>query len=503
MPRATTIPALFVELWSNLRKRRVVAYRERWLEWLSEPSNREASNAAIEALRKTRTIAVPKIIRQYLEAGPNDQADRRKFLVARVIDEVFGSVHPRVVREGGGIAPDPPLWLQKVRLFYYQSGYFHMAEDGVFLVPASPLAKGAPRVEIEPGGLIDTYFYFLQCVPGDNGLSTHVVLVPDPAFLECRKGVRVDGPIRVAIVPFATDSNHLSFELTGDGKNVKATQTAEASAALIETLNAIVSRLVEEKVHIAVMPELVVGLPIARELARRLSEKNCATLRIVVAGSGMGPEGEDPRKPLPQSILESTDRQYNTSFAFSGRGALLWGQSKMYPYTYVPTILETIGLGTHRSGIAEHAQLGAKLVVFDGTLGRCVTLICEDLSRVYTTDLQPLVRTLRPEWIFHPVLDRSIEVGRWYHQDAWTPAKKFHTNILTVNSVVIEKREGKRKSVGDAPGIALLVAQPGNQRQRVRRLFGWDGVHIVTWRPEEWPESNISVKVREDSAISS
>jgi len=486
MPKPISIPGLFIELWSDLRFRDKVAYNDDWLDWVDDDIRKASIR---DGLLSSRDGSVPNTVLRFLKRAPRNpvEVSKRAFLIAKMIDDIFAVIHPRPVHVTGAAMP-APAWLKAVQLAYQASGCFHEA-NGIRLVPSSPLFF-EPHKPL-PGGPIDSYFHQLQCIPAE--VSTRIDHVVDEAIIRPWTAHPLPASFRVAVIPFATEKNHLKFRLSRNDTRVEAFQTRNVIATLKATLDSIVSKLVEDKVHIAVMPELVVGLPIARALQDVLRTKGGDELLLLVAGSGMGPEGGRLATHRPDDILESRERLHNTSFAFSGRGHLLWGQSKMHPYSYDEETLERVGLTPRAEGILEDAKLGGKLLVFDGAFGRCVTLICEDLARIQNSDwLQCALRAIRPTWILHPVLNRSIDVGGWFHQEAWPLVDHLGANVVTANSLVIERRPSTRRTADPDPGTGLLVALVPGEGLRIQRLKASDGLGGVDWKPEGWTRAMIN-----------
>lgn len=487
---AAWLPDLFASLCDALEPDLQVIVSSAWL------TNSYREEEAIRcALRRSKPAAVDAAVLFYLQGSPRlDDAPvdipakdvlQRRFLVARCIDDVLADIQP-----GYRLRTPSPL-LKAVRDHFVKTGRYSRNAEGL-VIPRGPLSAfaaaspdpDAPR-PVQSGDRMDQLFRCLLRIPPAEQHNAAFEVVYD------RLRPRDDFPfefqpkeLRFAVVPWAEGPDDLVFRSTvlhGEPR-LHADVCEESTEKLQSRARALVRRLDEEQVAVALLPELVLSPAaidaLARELKALRAEKD-SPLRMVVAGSC-----------LSEARHASSDLAFNECVVLGGLGQILWRQRKLNHYAMATARMKDYGLGAHVLDPAdhkEHTQTCRIVQIRDGRLGRMLVLICEDLAQPRPGDR--VLDAFRPDWVFTPVLDGELEVGRWIHQRAWPNAKRFNANGLIATSLVLPLRHAPTATT---VGVGLCVSGDGSgratvlhvDRSRPSPLIAW-----ATWDPTAWRET--------------
>lgn len=486
MDAAPWLPDLFFVLWERLVPCTSDLNSGGW----QGRRAREADRIR-EEIRKAPSGETPQVILRYLQGAdpidfgrpdvPATEPDQRAFVVAQSIDEIFEVLHPRYPGsrlEGG---------LLEIDRYYRENGRFNKATSHALVLPKAPLRAG--RTRRRPGvssNQLQDRFEHLLCFK-DPVPSSHVV---SPRKLDSGGDPDVDlietgGVLRLALIPLAERGDDLILETLEEGEgwlDVRP-RDEEREQLLAEAAESALRAAEDSGVHVALFPELTVS-PVAqraiRETLRDLARKTGGrpSLQLVVAGSGLTEETH-PKTGLP----------YNESVVFGRAGQVLWRQRKLNHYLVSTSRLKSYGVRVgRRSTYREHFHAGQELHVVDGSLGRMVVLVCQDLYE--SVPGERVMDQLRPDWAFCPVLDAEMEVGRWYHQRALPLAERFGVSTVVVNSLTLPRRaEPNRRRLGFALGV------DGDNAFRFRLAKCWvpsqgsrPRCEVVPWTPEHWDD---------------
>lgn len=503
------VPDLLAFLWRSLAKYapELVA-KERVVP--GHVPARVTSRAPAEEARLRDEIAaapggeVPKLVADYLRgvpfAGlltdtPIHDVLWRRWIVARCIDDVLAGAHPRRWAVSNASPHLRPGACERAVWRHYRlTGRYNRTAPGI-LVPRSPLACFLPDPEPPPPSRIDDLFHTFAYLPPSTDDAWTVVHrrlawrddpVPPDRLTE----------IRVATVPWAEDPTSLEPNTRIDGAGEPrirftpepglsgpGTPGAERAKLLIEALGA-------DGATIAVFPELALSQADVRTLSTALASATTGPA-IIVAGSCLS------------EVLGSSGAPYNECIVLGRSGRDLWTQRKLNRAEMTLEQLDWYGLSHLRAADAPHAEdfhPGGELLVVDGSLGRMMVLICEDLQR--PTPRNTALERLRPDWIFSPVLDGSLRFGRWSQRRAWEINEVHGARVVVANSLALSLREPpsvEQPVVGmlldpggwtDDGDAALSVSLPGSRAHSLCVDPATRGLVPLfassNWSPRDW-----------------
>jgi hypothetical protein len=128
-------------------------------------------------------------------------------------------------------------------------------------------------------------------------------------------------------------------------------------------------------------------------------------------------------------------------------------------------------------------------------LGRCVILICQDIeARPLAEDL---IRHFQPDWVFMPILDPGITVGRWAHQRTFSLSAVSQARFLVACSTTMVRWPD---NCSDEPACGLAVGpkettppDQGRLHTLVSIVAGSSpGYATVTWGSGLWEKTTLS-----------
>ena len=487
---STWLPDLFAWLYDQVTPATQTIISAGWdCEYFAE------EDAIVATLEQSVDGAVPGAVLAYLHGNEpigwgrcsvtSSDANLRRFLVARCIDDACAAVRP------GHLVAAPPPYLVQIRIQYLATGSFCRAAPGWVLPkpPLSPLIlrEDGPRASASGDTPRNLYCNLLRF--RDDGLT--------PFLLDVRRVARRDdfdegelGPDRrprVAVVPCAEEHGDIEFTSRLHGSpRLDASVAQVAERRMIEQAGALITRLADASVALALLPELAVTGAVVSALSSALKSLRRAnpdaSLRWVIAGSGPSDEVD------PQSGL-----RFNQCVVLGATGKAIWRQRKLNHYAMHPDAMKRYGLDDLVIDARDHVEdmhTCSRVCIRDSVLGRVVVLICEDLAQPRPGEI--VMDGLRPDWVFTPVLDGELLVGRWGHQRAWQNAARFEANALIATSLVLPRRQDPAQM---AFSVGLCVSADASRRVHqlnvdlesdARPLLAW-----VEWNPDSWPEISI------------
>ncbi|WP_109492990.1 MULTISPECIES: hypothetical protein [unclassified Azospirillum] len=329
---------------------------------------------------------------------------RRAFVVAQSIDLAFETIRPKATPAGGLLKASKGLGAFNRQQRQHGSYGRNPGALG-HVIPRGPLRLDRGKVGGNGDNLEQEFPHLTVVRPGALGPAYRL----NVRVLPRRMSADAPDDTRVGFVPLAEQADDLHFQAitpSEGGAFLDVVPTDET--ALAERALKALAELDAQGAHIAVFPELCVG-PTTRRLIREgLRRKPAGSLSLILLGSGIS---EEPAEE---------DRFYNECTALNGRGDVLWQQRKMNGYAMDCGRLTGCGIDHTATGMdhREWTWSGNVLEVVETEAGRrLMVLICEDLEQDMPS--RAACRLTRPDWVFTPVLDASLRVGRWTHKRGW------------------------------------------------------------------------------------
>ncbi|MEI9850332.1 MAG: nitrilase-related carbon-nitrogen hydrolase [Sphingomonas sp.] len=167
-----------------------------------------------------------------------------------------------------------------------------------------------------------------------------------------------------------------------------------------------VEALCKAGANVIIFPEATMHASAHASLRAAIAEFGYRSqLRLVIAGST--PRDNRGGKPFNEAIL------------YDARGAEIGRQSKLHRWNLDEGQRRPLGLAPDMPAdqkLFERITPGDSVTIFEMPgLGRLVVMICEDLSR---SEPGAFLRSnLMLDWVFTPILDKSIESWRWMAQE--------------------------------------------------------------------------------------
>lgn len=227
----------------------------------------------------------------------------------------------------------------------------------------------------------------LDRFPLSSELATDQVLKLDFRWLELQEEARLELKvladldalrdeitIRFGLAPLASsDDMDWSGDPTDarqpDGRVPVRCCGAKKAENLGQTLEELLRAAWEAKVHILLLPELVVDEPLLQRCRNWLAHHNLreVRLRLVVAGSQHVADAEGGKDFFNRSTVLGYD------------GELLWQQDKCSPFVIDnPVALAALCPSSQITKLFEPTRLGVNIVLAEAALGRLLTPICLD-----------------------------------------------------------------------------------------------------------------------------
>lgn len=348
-------------------------------------------------------------------------------VVARVmiaIDNHFLLIHPRMPKlpVGMGLGSGVPQWLQDANELRGIVGHYWSSSTHR-LVARGPLTREARKETASGTDRVEDMFAALALTPTQlKNDGTTVEIVHKVVSRSHHLGVEpssTPGSEHVVFVPVAERSADLSATCTTRSAQqlIDFTCNVDPAARILDVIgNA-------DPADILLAPEFVVPESAADALAAGLTALGRKSPRILVAGSGP-----------TSSRTGRTNRPLNESRVLNRTGVSLWRQQKIALSWVAGDRAHTLGYSKTATGIHfENTDSSTELFVVDiDGLGRCVTLICQDLRA--NSLANDVIQTYQPDWVFVPVLDIPLADGRWSDRTSRALAEHSHARFLVCNS---------------------------------------------------------------------
>ncbi len=482
---------LFAVLWSRIERHTSEVILNPWL------GRNAIEYVALGALlRTTAGVDVPIEIEDYLagKTAPfatdvaKDHLEQRAFVVMCALDDAAMDIHPSVkTRIAGLSAALGPLQTAMKAARTADGRYGYVANVG------SVIAKGqltSRRVQNESdeanGANLDSQFEYLTVVADPTPHSVRFLVVPPYQF-----GMSDTMAQKLGIAPIAEDADDLTFTASSRSGRGYLDARPTNPDALGQRMAEAVAHLLDRGVGVVALPELVSSGSAIATLQKRLrSRPSSGHTPILVCGSGLSTD------PCP-----STGRFFNEATVLTGRGKVLFKQQKIHPFNMAPRRMEQCRVASDplHPGKPHMEDIAAAtvLTVCDlPDLGRIIVMICEDFEQAQPTGV--LAFSTRPDWIFAPVLDVSLDLGRWGHQRCIEIGRRTLSRIVVTSSATLSvRREGKKELVetpADKVGIGILY--DGHAGRRVKRLIpdltsARPQTVYVDWDSSNWPQDDV------------
>lgn len=474
------VAKLFSDLWQHAvawtpPQRSMATMNEAYAKWLRE------------ALREENDSTVADVVRRSLPSSFQSNDERGRLLQAmEAIDDAYYSIHPKAVSSvPGSVHIRVPAWLEAQSRCRRKQGVF-WRDEASCLIARGPLLRTSRGRFANFADTLADRFAALAIVPTvlyERGRPIRVV--HKAVGVSAVRGVppaRTPGAESVLFVPIAFRRGELLFESqTRGGGEFLVCSLASGVSAQERFLQALASCSGSD---IAIGPELVVSESAADTIAARFVAEVDNPPRLLVLGSG---------------VTNATDagQPWNETRVISRSGKELWRQRKLWPAGINTERAREYGLPPPRAGMyLEDTSAGGELVVVDiDGLGRCLILICQDLEARPLSD--DALREYQPDWIFSPVLDRGVIVGRWAHQRTLALSTLSEARFLVAGSTTL--------ACGGAHdhdcGIAVGPRDPSDPTDPGRQVLlaqcvtvGSSAYAQIQWRSPDWSQSELSSK---------
>ena len=128
--------------------------------------------------------------------------------------------------------------------------------------------------------------------------------------------------------------------------------------------------------------------------------------------------------------------------------------------------------------------------------GRIIVMICEDFEQLAPTGI--LAEATKPDWIFAPVLDVSLDLGRWPHQRCMEIGRRSLSRIVVTSSTTLSVRRDGKKALADMEPdkVGFGILYDGHQGRRVKRVVPdltcvSPQVVFLDWDSSAWPRDSV------------
>ncbi|WP_424361401.1 hypothetical protein [Methylocystis parvus] len=465
---------LFLRLW---RIAETWDSAQRFLGGSSDPALEKALASALA--EDEAHIAYFKLLELVGSLDGIHQATRRRVLSAmRAIDEAFHLIHPRspLVSPAAGRRARKPLWLKALRDERTLYGTYASFDDCI-LVPRGPLLRGPRGASASSAEKLADRFAALSVVPKElmhDGRPIALELKPISA--SASSGVMPganSGAEVVAFIPVGEkDDDIVATERVVAGQrvvNFNLRASSNAAQCILDVLNR------GGQFDIVLAPEFMVSESRAVELGRGITFLPKAP-RLLIAGSG-------------ETSARAGDQGWNEARAFNSIGTELWRQRKIWPAGIQQARAIQLGLSDPgKDGlIQEDTAAGNSIQIVDADgVGRCVILICQDIELPLTNTL---IECFQPDWVFVPILDVGVDIGRWMHATAFRLSSIAQSRFLVASSTSLADKIGNKDP---HCGLAIGPKEPVEIEDRPRATAlvktngSTPGFAEIRWRDGRW-----------------
>ena len=363
-----------------------------------------------------------------VNGSKNGKKRGRILVLMEVVDQFFYQVHPRTLYDSAMsyIKLDKLHWLKQLQTARTLTGCY-CEYDGRKLIPRGPLTREFRPVAAANADCFRDRFFALSVVE----CKTSVHEVPVNISIKVKvanspNGIIGEGAYKdrsVAFMPLAEDENHLSVvQRTKAGVSFvdfKAAPVLDVAAKTLDVLRRI------KYSDIVMAPELVVREADSKLISSGI-RKDAGRFRVFLAGSG-------------HTVRTENSQAWNESKLYNGAGALVFGQRKIWLSDIPLARAKEFGLDTTTSKLMEDNASGEELIVADlDGFGRCIILICQDLNSTPMAEF--VIGNYQPDWVFVPILDVGITIGRWFHQKILELSNLSPSRFLVSSSLSLAKK---------------------------------------------------------------
>lgn len=314
-----------------------------------------------------------------------DDPDRRRYGYLRGIDAALQLVHPAFD------APDRGALDELAVRFRRYNRLNSNPSDGALLPRFVFPDRHRDMPDHVPVETKSDLFEFVCAVDTETWASTESTrigrLESPPAT------VRLDGVVIGCAPMCGGDDLSFSFEPPPPRRRYRVLTRTEGP---LERIEVILQALESSGAQIAVMPELTLNgelLAAWTEALATIRVPQGSQLRLILVGTGNLQEHDDGRTANRAVLLDRA-------------GRILMEQDKRHPFALTPGLIADWGLdpelGTEAA--AEPIVPGKTIRVAEGTFGRLIMLVCEDLSRIVADG--SALSQLGPSLCLAPVLSK-------------------------------------------------------------------------------------------------
>jgi hypothetical protein len=428
---------LFCELYDALDDARVRAGEAD--EWADAASEQDIAQLVEEQALMHGRFDTERVEQELEQA---DDIDGRRWAYLLGLDRAFAAVHPALDSAERGALTD-------LAVRYRTQGRLNSTDEiGGLLprvaVPQRLLAMDDPPVESKA----DLFSNVTRVAP-DLWSRVRPVRIPREADLLSD----VTAALEIGCPPVASAPD-VTFSTRSNTRRqyyiVDVTEPAEMQARIRPILQA----LDQSGASVALLPELTLTADLVaswEQTLRSTPPPQGSHLRILAIGSGaVVPRNERGLAPNRAVVLART-------------GDPLWKQDKRHGFTLNPGQIASWGLERvlGDQALAEPIIPDTHITIAESTVGRIVSLVCEDLGRLMEDG--PVLRALGPSLAISPVLSPPTLPWYWEHQDARKLVAEVGTQTVVANSLIVEESMRQAGTLDDRElGTALAQAASGH-----------------------------------------
>jgi predicted amidohydrolase len=253
-----------------------------------------------------------------------------------------------------------------------------------------------------------------------------------------------------------------------------------------------IAELCAADAEIIVFPEMVLFGAAVGAIQQAVKQHGPQSrLRLVVAGTRRTLDDVPTTPPFNEAIvLDHTGQEIGRQ-----RKLHRWNLDGELCERYdVPLPPITLPSGAY---VREYITPGEEVTVLDSPFGRLAVMICEDLGR--SEPGRWLRSNILLDWLFTPILDGSVERGRWMVKAGGKAAVLERCRVVVANSVPLTHRlnavNGRTQKWPQKLecGVALcLDFEAGKARYHVENhklSAAADAHYLIDWDPLGWKDS--------------
>jgi predicted amidohydrolase len=484
---------LFAHLWAKVEPHASDVILRPWL-------GRNAAECTHLAglFRTCDGIDIPADVESYLNDRPvsfetdiqGEYGLERAFVVMCALDDAAMDIHPcsKTRIAGRNVAlSNLQAEMKSVRTTEARYGYI----PGV----GSVIAKGQltpRRIENEAeeanGANLDSQFEYMTVVANPKSYTVSFMVIPPYRF-----GMADAMTQKLGIAPIAEDAEDLTF--TASSRSGRGYLDARPSnpAALGARMTEVVATLLDQGAGIVALPELVSSSEAIDALQKHLRSRSTGGhSAILVCGSGLS------KAPCPK-----TGRYFNEATIMTSKGKVLFRQQKIHPFNMASDRMTECQVAQDPSHVGkphmEDIAASSTLTVCDvPDIGRIIVMICEDFEQAAPTGA--LALSTRPDWIFAPVLDVSLEIGRWTHQRCMEIGRRTLSRIVVTSSATLSVRAQRKSALAEANinAVGIGILYDGYNRRHVKRvkpdLARSPQAIFLDWNSDVWDRDHVRTR---------